>query len=252
MKDIRYFDPVPMDLNVDLIRRRLRVPKQGRYRERFHEMLGQAIEIGRPKGAFGLAVVDGNGPDFIQIEGITFTSRIMNAYLEQGQPTYPYLLTCGRELEEWSLGLPDTLERFWADQIKKSALLGVADRVKAGIDALSEAGPTSGMSPGELADWPLVEQEGLFALLGPMAERLGVRLNKGMIMTPTKSVSGIRFHAMEAFESCQYCTQDKCPDRRVAFQAGPVRGKVPSSRRIVFFAGFRQAAPFIGSKTDSC
>jgi hypothetical protein len=196
------------------------VPKQGRYLERFQELLDQALETGRPKGAFGLSHVEDKGPDFIRIGGVSFTSRIIRAFLEPGQPTYPYLLTCGLELEEWSLGLTDTLERFWADTIKKSVLLGVSARIRAEIDAVSEAGPTSGMSPGELEDWPLVEQKGLFELLAPAPEKLGVRLNHGMLMVPTKSVSGIRFFASEAFESCQYCTQDKCPDRRVAYQPG--------------------------------
>jgi len=59
----------------------------------------------------------------------------------------------------------------------------------------------------------------LFALLGDATEAVGVRLLDSLLMTPTKSVSGIRFPTEERFESCQLCPRPDCPGRRAPYDA---------------------------------
>ena len=64
------------------------------------------------------------------------------------------------------------------------------------------------MNPGSLADWPLREQRPLFGLLGNVRAAIGVTLTPSLLMTPTKSVSGILFPSEETFASCQLCHAD--------------------------------------------
>ncbi|MGE5222062.1 MAG: vitamin B12 dependent-methionine synthase activation domain-containing protein, partial [Omnitrophica WOR_2 bacterium] len=73
------------------------------------------------------------------------------------------------------------------------------------------------MNPGSLEDWPLSEQNSLFALLGDVTETTGVRLTDSMLMQPTKSVSGIYFTSAEGFASCQLCPRQACPNRRATY-----------------------------------
>ena len=73
------------------------------------------------------------------------------------------------------------------------------------------------MNPGSLADWPLREQRTLFALLGDVHGAIGVELTPSLLMTPTKSVSGILFPTAETFASCQLCPREECPNRRAVY-----------------------------------
>ena len=73
------------------------------------------------------------------------------------------------------------------------------------------------MNPGSLADWPLREQRALFRLLGDVEAAVGVTLTPSLLMTPTKSVSGIFFPSEETFASCQLCPREACPNRRAPY-----------------------------------
>jgi hypothetical protein len=75
------------------------------------------------------------------------------------------------------------------------------------------------MNPGSLQDWPLREQRPLFALIGAVDTRIGVRLTDSCLMTPRKSTSGIQFPTEESFASCQLCGREVCPNRRAPYDA---------------------------------
>lgn len=51
------------------------------------------------------------------------------------------------------------------------------------------------------------------------AEALSVTLSDSCLMTPNKSVTGIRFAVEGRFESCQLCPMPECPGRRAPYDA---------------------------------
>ena len=76
------------------------------------------------------------------------------------------------------------------------------------------------MTPGSLPDWPIEEQESLFAVLGDTQASIGVALSESLMMVPEHSVSGVVFPTEARFESCQLCPREKCPGRRAAYDEG--------------------------------
>jgi len=44
-----------------------------------------------------------------------------------------------------------------------------------------------------------------------------VRLNESLLMTPSKSLSGIYFPTEIPFYSCQLCPRKKCPSRKANY-----------------------------------
>ncbi len=109
------------------------------------------------------------------------------------------------------------LDHFYADAI---AGLALRSAIQAVVDHITEHFRPDGLSqmnPGSLADWPLSEQTSLFSLLGDPQSTIGVSLLPSMLMTPTKSVSGIWFPLAESFESCQLCPMPDCPGRRAPY-----------------------------------
>ena len=179
----------------------------------------EAQRIGRPKATYRLAFIGEKGDDLVVIEGARFRSRILRVNLDRTQRVFPYVATCGVELEAWAHEIKDTLCRFWAETIKEMALRCAHTALERDLEERYRPGNLSRMSPGSLADWPLQEQRPLFELLGEAVERIGVRLNESLLMIPTKSISGIRFPTEENFESCQLCPREICPNRRAPYDS---------------------------------
>jgi len=179
----------------------------------------EAQRIGKPKATYRAAFIDEKGDDLVVIEGTGFRSRILRVNLDQAQRVFPYVATCGTELEEWAHEIRDTLCRFWAETIKEMALRCAHAALEKDLQDRYRPGNLSRMSPGSLADWPLQEQRPLFGLLGEAVERIGVHLNESLLMIPTKSISGIRFPTEESFESCQLCPREICPNRRAPYDS---------------------------------
>lgn len=134
--------------------------------------------------------------------------------LKEGPPVYPFVATCGREIEQWSRRYSDDLLRmYWADAIMEYAaeqareLLRDKFRREMAL-ALSE------YSPGSLPEFPITGQQPLFQLLGDAVDEIGVVLNDSLLMLPVKSVSGILFYGEQTFHSCQMCPRLDCPKRR--------------------------------------
>jgi len=92
----------------------------------------------------------------------------------------------------------------------------VQDRIDESLD--SDEMTTLRYSPG-YCDWPITDQEKIFALLP--SDRIGVRLLDNALMSPSKSISGlIGIGAKEAVKAsgnaCRTCEKKNCPHRREA------------------------------------
>ncbi len=85
-------------------------------------MAREAQTVARPKAAYKVAFVETCEDDRVVIDGITFTSRVLSTNLEGLHRVYPYIATCGLELDTWAHSYTDMLSRYWADAIAESAL----------------------------------------------------------------------------------------------------------------------------------
>ncbi|MHB0878098.1 MAG: vitamin B12 dependent-methionine synthase activation domain-containing protein [Anaerolineae bacterium] len=182
-------------------------------------LVEQAAAIARPRALYGVAYIEERGDDYVIIDGVRFSSRVLRVNLEQAHRVFPYLATAGGELEQWANSLDDVLLRFWADTIYESALRPAMQALDAAIDERYRPGHTSRMNPGSLKDWPIEQQAQLFALFGDTRSSIGVELTDSFLMLPRKSVSGLRFPMEAQFESCQLCPRDGCPGRRAPYDA---------------------------------
>lgn len=206
---------VPFAPDVDHLVRRLRI-KPGEEAE-FLRLLEEARGLARPRALYLAAYITARGEDWVAIEGVRFSSRVLRVNLDAAYRVFPYLATCGPELQRWAGGMQDMVWGYWAEAIKEAALFCALEALNADLEARYRPGQTSKMSPGSLEDWPLLEQRQLFQLLGQRVEQIGVRLTESLLMVPTKTVSGIRFPNEIGFENCQLCPRDDCPGRRAEY-----------------------------------
>jgi hypothetical protein len=183
-------------------------------------LVANAERIGRPRAMYRIAGVGGRGESETVIDGIPFASRVLAVNLRSAERVFPYVLSCGPELQAWSESLTDPLAGFWAETIKELSLGSATARFLAHVEETFQVGASSSMNPGSLPDWPLAQQAPLFRLLGDVAGAIGVTLSESFVMLPTKSVSGILFPTDSDFASCQLCPREACPNRRAPYDPG--------------------------------
>jgi hypothetical protein len=187
----------------------------------FTALVDQARAVARPKALYAEAFVEGRGDDTIRIADITFTSRMLRRKLAAIERVFPYVATCGHEMDDVALPAGDVLVRFWWDAIKAELLAVARAHLLAHLTERFRLGQTARMSPGsgDADVWPIEQQRLLFALLEGVTPFIGVILTESCLMIPNKSVSGLLFPTEEDFQTCQVCHRDPCPNRRASFDA---------------------------------
>ncbi len=186
-------------------------------------LMEQAAGILRPKALYTVSYIQGRTDDTVDLGTARFRSRVMSANLREVERIFPYVATCGTELDEAFAKTgagEDLLAMFWLDCLKEMALFRAVEFLRRHLQETYRLDQLSSMNPGsgEADLWPLAQQKPLFSLLGDVKGLIGVTLTPSCLMTPNKSVSGIYFPAEVPFESCQHCTREACPRRRAPYQ----------------------------------
>jgi hypothetical protein len=209
-------DRIPFTVNAEQLLKTIHMEKDSEDAPRVMELARAAESLGRPKAIFREAYVEARGEDTVVVNGVSFKSRVMRVNLDKVHRVFPFITTSGMELETWSSGLGNMLEGYWADAIKRMALVSARAALDETLAGLSP-GTLATMNPGSLEDWPISEQRPLFTLLGDPMRDIGVHLKETFLMIPTKTTSGIRFPTEVTYENCQLCARENCPGRRAPY-----------------------------------
>jgi hypothetical protein len=224
MKIVRYARPV---ISKEKTLRLLGQGRGGRPSRRLlgrvEDLIGQACNIIRPRVIYTTRDMEKAQRDCLTVEGdITFKSRKLSRTLGKCNRVTIFLATIGGKIDE----LVSTLMRqkkvsdaYIYDAIGSAAVEETVERFQQRLDALvkQESETTSlRFSPG-YCDWQIQEQEKIFQVVE--SDLVGVRLSRGCLMTPRKSVSGV-FGIGETEEveklanPCTLCGRHDCIARR--------------------------------------
>ncbi len=209
-------EDIPFRLDEEAFLRLTRLPSLSNVQD----LLDRALPVARPKAAYKVCYVDRRSADKVEIGGQVFTSETLARNLEAVERVFPYVATCGTELDPLEASCPDLFARYCLDVLKELALGAARDRLLEHLREQHGAIRLSSMNPGsgDARLWPLGQQRPLFELLGGVQQAIGVRLTPSLLMLPNKSVSGLLFPSERHFESCQLCTREDCPRRRAPYQ----------------------------------
>jgi len=188
-----------------------------RLEEMARELTDMALAAARPRAVYQVSqacIVDNF---VVDIDGVRFTSRVLSKNLINQDTVFPFIATTGRELDELPVPATDIMRQFCLDVIKTVVLVSGIDYLSDYLKEKYSLDHVALMNPGEIEDWPLTQQEPLFALFGSAEKQIGVTLSESGVMKPVKSRSGILFPNATDFLSCRLCTQFKCPGRRAAY-----------------------------------
>ena len=221
---IHILDNIPVNLGREKIIEILQLDHSGKQIvEMVQELIDVVMSTARPKALYKVSYVDNKNGDTLDIDGIKFSSRVLCANLNKVERVFPYIATCGTELDGVPSPSEDVLRDFCLDTIQ-TVVLGIAINYLA--DYLKQKyilGQMSHMNPGSLEDWPITQQRELFSLFGDVEGLIGVRLTQDYVIRPLKSSSGIYFPTEIRFESCQLCPRENCIGRRAPYDSNLVR-----------------------------
>jgi hypothetical protein len=208
---------IPVELTVEQVLRSLHLDSDGKYAGDVQGLVNIVQDVVRPKAIYDVRYIDRKGIDEVEIGEAKFTSRVLRVNLDKVERVFPYIATCGTEVESIDIPSDDLMRRFVLDNIKQIALGAAVKHLREHIDRIYRPGQMSAMSPGSLEDWPISEQRQLFSIFGDVEKLIGVKLTDSYLMLPIKSISGIYFPTEVIFESCQLCPRERCPGRRAPY-----------------------------------
>lgn len=214
---MRVLDTIPVHLDVEDVKRHLRLNAKAGPSADVGELVGRAESLIKPKAVYTVSYIGQRGEETVEVNGVTFTSRVLRVNLDTVERVFPFIITIGKALEDEASSCGDLLSQFYLETMGDMALRSSRQYLEEHLKRHYGLGQLSRMNPGSLKDWPVTEQRPLFSLFGNVEELVGVRLTENMLMLPRKSVSGILFPTELMFFSCQLCPREGCPARKAPY-----------------------------------
>ena len=194
------------------------------------DLIERAGTMVRPKAIYAVSLVSNLQDGAFDVDGVQFRSYVLSKNLEEVNRVFPYVATCGAEIDSIEVPPGDLLRSYCLDILKTLALVAAGSFLEEHLTARYKLGRITHMNPGELQDWPVTQQRALFTVLGDVERAIGVRLTEGMAMVPTKSRSGLYFPNDTDFETCRLCPVKRCPGRRARYEPEAVKEYRPSGQ----------------------
>ena len=175
-----------------------------------------ARQVARPKAVYEVSKVTNQNENSLEIGGVRFTSKLLRINLDKVDRVFPFVATCGHELDKITIPSQDITKTYCFDVIKQTILDLAIDYLEDYLNTSYALGSLSRMEVGA-EFWPLTQQKELFSIFGNVNDLIGVSLTEGCMMIPVKSSSGIFFTSEKRFDSCQLCPMEACNERRAAY-----------------------------------
>ncbi len=207
--------PVNLDLNSVLERLRLR-NESARIRGMIEELIEIITSVAHPKALYRVSQANTVNQKIL-VDGVELTSYIPTLNFSEGEMVFPYVTTCGVEVDGIKIPTSDFMKYYCLNVVKEMVLRSASGYLQGylienyGLTQLTRIGPGEALGP-------LAQQRELFSILGNVENTIGVRLTGHNMMVPEKSSSGIYFETTVKLESCQLCPDTKCAGRRAPYR----------------------------------
>lgn len=206
------------------IKSQLAIKPGSQFETELEALFNQVTKIAKPKAIYRVSYIEARQMDTVTIENTTFRSQAMSANMEQIRRVFPFVATCGKEVEGIHCDPDDVLKQYWLNAIKLALLHASMEHLRETLQKNYRLENLAAMNPGsgDASVWPIEQQLPLFSLFGGIEEvdqQIGVRLQPSFLMMPEMTVSGILFPSKTNYTNCQLCQREDCPGRRAHFDA---------------------------------
>jgi len=219
MSDVRVISDLPVPVNAEAVLRQMRIQSGSAAVPYVEGLIERVRTSARPRALYRACSVERIRGDRVRVDDVEFTSRTLANLLLSVDRVYPYIVTCGRELEEVISPDSKTIEKLALDVIGNMMLQTNCREMEEHLRRLYGMEKTARIGPGagDGLLWRVEEQAKLFELFGDAERAIGVRLTEDFMMLPMKSLSGLLFETETEFSDCQLCQSEGCPMRSAPF-----------------------------------
>lgn len=249
LDNVQLLDNIPVDLDVDKVLERLKLPNEKkrlkhmklqienkRFEENTRKLIKIVATVARPKALYKVARITAMDGETVEIDGVKFSDRLLRGVLSfnKVEEVFPYVSTCGKEVNAIQLTSDDAVEQYCLNLIKRMVYASANDYLNAHLREQYALGKIKRLNPpGELVAWPVVQFVEHFSLFGAVEDLIGVRVTDPYLIAPVKvplkhmlwplfSGTRISFPAETSFVRCLLCPE-KCIGRRVPYDTALVK-----------------------------
>lgn len=207
------------EITFDEILEKLHLPADSEYIDELKFVYDKAIQVAHPKAYYAKCLVSDITQDTVCVGGTTFASSTLANILGEHEHAFPYIVSCGAELDSIIEKGQNVLQDFTLDIIKEHILFDGKRQFDEYLIKKHELQGIAGMTPGSGTQqlWAIEELKPLFKLIGDAESEIGVVLTDSCLMLPNKTISGIIFNSDEPFISCVFCPRKHCEKRQAEF-----------------------------------
>jgi hypothetical protein len=118
--EMEVLDSIPVKLELETVLEKLRLKSKGEeIAKTIQELVDMARPVARPKAVYEVSKVENRNGESLDIHGVKFTSRVLRVNLDKIDTVYPYVVTCGRELDAINFPTSELMKAYFWDQIKE-------------------------------------------------------------------------------------------------------------------------------------
>ena len=192
---INVFANIPITVDLNIVRETIKLRNNSRINRDTEELIRQANGIAKPKALFIESTMQETDGHSVLIDGIAFRNKTLIETLKDQDKVYPYVVTCGIEIDGFSETLNDPMKKFILDGIMMILVNSAKDFLACHIKEKYKYNDLKIYVPGATEEWQKDEQEQLFALVGDETELIGVSLSDTGFVLPRRSNIGIMIRA---------------------------------------------------------
>jgi hypothetical protein len=213
------FAEIPFAFNTEQLFEYLRIKPGTDRAKAFEDLVNEVQKVGRPKALYKVSFIDKKGEDTVTLDGVTFTSRVLRKNLDSIERVFPYIATCGTEMDDIEVEQGDFQKKMWINVLKDNLLRASIEFLGENLAQRYRVSHLSSMNPGsgDASVWPFEQQGELFKICGDVEELIGVRITRSLVLVPDMSLAGIFFPTEVDFQTCQLCHRGNCRSRRAPF-----------------------------------
>jgi hypothetical protein len=211
-------DQIPVNLDTAAVLKQMHVHGDTRrYETYIQEMIALVTPVARPKIMYRACCVEKREAEYVIIDGVRFDGRLISDTLDGIDTVFVCVGTCGKEVDAIELPASEVMKRYCLDQIKMALVFTATVYFEKYLKEHYPLKELSRLSPGEIKAFPSSQHRNIFAILGDVEGKIGLKLTENCALVPTKSHSGVYFSKDTQFISCKMCTQKRCPGRRAPY-----------------------------------
>ena len=140
-----------------------------------------------------------------------FNCPLLSELCIGSEKLFPFIVSCGKSLDEFTGDISDPLQLYWLDFLKEHVMEAAFRKIKAEIKPKHPDREITSLIPMDDDIWTLNGLKEVFrAFPAEAVEQIGVELTEYMFMKPNKTRAGVFFETDRELDLCALCKVKKC------------------------------------------